>query len=101
MFLLLFSHFAFVARDKATRKHRCHVFRCDVPGRTVASALEEVCHKAMKEREERKRQEQREESSHVGRRLVQLQDIGVPTQQEKKTYAATYLGRTDVPKGMG
>lgn len=64
-------------------------------------ALEGVCNKAMKEREERKRQEQREEAGHVGRRLAKLGDIGVPAQQEKKTFVATYLGRTDVPKGSG
>jgi hypothetical protein len=68
----------------------------------VAFALEEVCRKAMEEKEKRKHQEQPEERSHVARRLAQLQDIRVPpTQQEKKTYAATYLGRTDVPKGQG
>ena len=31
--------FAYVARDKHTRKHLCHVFRCDVPARAIANAL--------------------------------------------------------------
>ena len=31
--------FAYVARDKATRCHTCHVFRCDVPARAIANKL--------------------------------------------------------------
>lgn len=32
-------NFGYVARDLATSKHRCHVFRCDMPARAVARAL--------------------------------------------------------------
>jgi len=28
-----------VARDPNTHKHKCHVFRCDMPARAVARAL--------------------------------------------------------------
>lgn len=42
--------FAFVARDKATRKHLCHVFRCDVPARNIANALRDICKKILIER---------------------------------------------------
>jgi len=42
--------FAFVARDKATRKHLCHVFRCDVPARSIANALRDICKKILIER---------------------------------------------------
>ena len=31
--------FGYVARDQTTRKHKCHVFRCDMPARAVAKAL--------------------------------------------------------------
>ena len=31
--------FGYVARDQVTRKHKCHVFRCDTPARAVAKAL--------------------------------------------------------------
>ena len=31
--------FGYVARDPKTQKHKCHVFRCDMPARAVARAL--------------------------------------------------------------
>ena len=42
--------FAYVARDKSTRKHMCHVFRCDTPARQIANALRDICKKIMTER---------------------------------------------------
>jgi amyloid beta (A4) precursor protein-binding family B protein 2 (Fe65-like) len=37
--------FAYVARDRSTRKHMCHVFRCDMPARTIANTLRDICKK--------------------------------------------------------
>ena len=31
--------FGYVARDQVTKKHKCHVFRCDMPARAVAKVL--------------------------------------------------------------
>lgn len=42
--------FAYVARDRTTRKHMCHVFRCDIPARTIANTLRDICKKIMIER---------------------------------------------------
>ena len=42
--------FAYVARDRSTRKHMCHVFRCDIPARTIANTLRDICKKIMIER---------------------------------------------------
>ena len=42
--------FAYVSRDKASRKHMCHVFRCQVPARTIANALRDICKKILIER---------------------------------------------------
>eukprot|EP00095_Tigriopus_kingsejongensis_P004807 snap_masked-scaffold182_size278544-processed-gene-1.6 protein:Tk04807 transcript:snap_masked-scaffold182_size278544-processed-gene-1.6-mRNA-1 annotation:"amyloid beta a4 precursor protein-binding family b member 2-like isoform x3" len=42
--------FAYVARDKHTRKHMCHVFRCDAPARAIANALRDICKKILIER---------------------------------------------------
>lgn len=42
--------FAYVARDKVSRKHMCHVFRCDTPARTIANTLRDICKKIMIER---------------------------------------------------
>ncbi|KAM5171159.1 amyloid-beta A4 precursor protein-binding family B member 3 [Mantella aurantiaca] len=42
--------FAFVANDKDTCMLKCHVFRCDVPAKAIASALHDMCSKIMAER---------------------------------------------------
>ena len=42
--------FAYVARDKATHKHMCHVFRCEVSARGIANALRDICKKILIER---------------------------------------------------
>ncbi|XP_064636339.1 amyloid beta precursor protein binding family B member 2-like isoform X3 [Lineus longissimus] len=42
--------FAYVARDRSTRKHMCHVFRCDTPARHIANTLRDICKKLMMER---------------------------------------------------
>ncbi|KAL3880124.1 hypothetical protein ACJMK2_032392 [Sinanodonta woodiana] len=42
--------FAYVARDKMSGTHMCHVFRCDVPARHIANALRDICKKIMMER---------------------------------------------------
>lgn len=42
--------FAYVSRDKQTRKHMCHVFRCQVAARTIANALRDICKKILIER---------------------------------------------------
>lgn len=34
-----FRDFAYVARDRLTRIHMCHVFRCDTAARTIANTL--------------------------------------------------------------
>lgn len=39
-----------MARDRSTRKHMCHVFRCDMPARTIANTLRDICKKIMIER---------------------------------------------------
>lgn len=42
--------FAYVARDSITRKHMCHVFRCDGLARHIASALRDICKKILAEK---------------------------------------------------
>ncbi|KAG8579286.1 hypothetical protein GDO81_010793 [Engystomops pustulosus] len=42
--------FAFVANDKDTCMLKCHVFRCDVPAKAIASALHDMCSKIMSEK---------------------------------------------------
>ncbi|QQP48979.1 Uncharacterized protein FKW44_009474, partial [Caligus rogercresseyi] len=42
--------FAYVARDRHSRKHMCHVFRCDKAARSIANALRDICKKILIER---------------------------------------------------
>ena len=42
--------FAYVARDRNSRRHLCHVFRCDLPARAIANALRDICKKILIER---------------------------------------------------
>lgn len=46
----LYRDFAYVARDRVTRKHMCHVFRCEAPARSIANALRDICKRIMIER---------------------------------------------------
>ena len=39
-----------MARDRVTRKHMCHVFRCDTPARVISNTLRDICKKIMIER---------------------------------------------------
>ncbi|ELU13621.1 hypothetical protein CAPTEDRAFT_224794 [Capitella teleta] len=42
--------FAYVARDRGTREHMCHVFRCDTPARQIANTLRDICKQIMLQR---------------------------------------------------
>ena len=43
--------FAYVARDRITRKYLCHVFRCETPARTIANTLRDICRYLLMESE--------------------------------------------------
>ena len=45
--------FAYVARDCVTRKHMCHVFRCDGLARHIANALRDICRRILADRSAR------------------------------------------------
>ncbi|XP_076446997.1 amyloid beta precursor protein binding family B member 2-like [Babylonia areolata] len=42
--------FAYVARDRISRVHMCHVFQCDTPARQIANTLRDICKHIMRER---------------------------------------------------
>lgn len=46
----LFRDFAYVARDKNTRRFLCHVFRCDSPAKIIANSLRDICKSLMAQR---------------------------------------------------
>ena len=62
--------FAYVTRDKSTRCHTCHVFRCDVPARAIANRLRDICKKILIERSLTQSSSKliADQEHHVGRR---------------------------------
>ena len=42
--------FAFIARDMATHKHRCHVFQCQISGKKIARVLKSFSEQLIQER---------------------------------------------------
>lgn len=117
--------FAYVARDRVTRKHMCHVFRCDIPARTIANTLRDICKKIMIERSLQQnlakpidingsvsnnkstsavrptnlpteyRHFHRNPQTHI------TQSFPTPMEEPKKVLVAQYLGNTEVSKASG
>ncbi|KAK6637371.1 hypothetical protein RUM44_007787 [Polyplax serrata] len=112
--------FAYVARDKTTRRHMCHVFRCDISARTIANTLRDICKKIMIERSLQQnlakpidingsrqlavrptnlptehRRHQRNGLSLVN------QSFPTPMEEPKKILKAQYLGSCQVNKATG
>ncbi|XP_068133915.1 amyloid-beta A4 precursor protein-binding family B member 3 [Hyperolius riggenbachi] len=95
--------FAFVANDKDTCMLKCHVFRCDVPAKAIASALHDMCSKIMSERAV---------ASSSMSRSVTLETISpedLPVQvdildtvrESIQKYEVLFLGSLPVSKPMG
>uniref|UniRef100_A0A8C5M5U0 Amyloid beta A4 protein-binding family B member 3 n=1 Tax=Leptobrachium leishanense TaxID=445787 RepID=A0A8C5M5U0_9ANUR len=95
--------FAFVANDKDTCMLKCHVFRCDVPAKAIASALHDMCSKIMSERAV---------ANNTITRSVTLETLSpedIPVQvgildavrQSIQKYDIFYLGSLPVSKPMG
>lgn len=120
--------FAYVARDRVTKKHMCHVFRCDIPARIIANTLRDICKKIMIERSLQRNLEKRidpssnkqnEDSSQgVPTRptdlpmsqsfqnsespsLYSAQYFPTPMEEPKKVLKVYYLGSTNVDKATG
>ncbi|XP_013194980.2 protein Fe65 homolog isoform X3 [Amyelois transitella] len=99
--------FAYVARDRATRKHMCHVFRCEAPARTIANALRDICKRIMIERS--LQPPPRPTDLPAARRprplsgTFPLQGASFPTPMEepRKTVRARYLGSAEVARATG
>jgi len=116
--------FAYVSRDKISRKHMCHVFRCEVGARTIANALRDICKKILIERslaqssskltekiptsEHRERATSRPTSLAVqetSRRMLRpdtIESFPTPMEEPRKMMKAWYLGNLQVsqPSGM-
>ncbi|XP_064610221.1 amyloid beta precursor protein binding family B member 2-like isoform X2 [Liolophura sinensis] len=111
--------FAYVARDKSTRKHMCHVFRCDTPARQIANTLRDICKKIMMERSllEQGRSLQRmtrptdlpnlEKNGQPNGQKLTFQNLynnaqfPTPMEEPKKVIRCHYLGMHQVDKATG
>ncbi|KAG7165513.1 Fe65-like [Homarus americanus] len=117
--------FAYVARDRVSRKHMCHVFRCDTPARTIANTLRDICKKIMIERSLQQNMNKSLDSNSSGggsasrltrptnlptehRRLhrhsqiIPPQSFPTPMEEPKKVMRVQYVGVLQVerPSGM-
>uniref|UniRef100_A0AAF5Q3C5 Uncharacterized protein n=1 Tax=Wuchereria bancrofti TaxID=6293 RepID=A0AAF5Q3C5_WUCBA len=90
--------FAYVARDRSSRRFMCHVFRCDTPARTIASTLRDICKRLMLERRPNSLG-----SLDYGERRLIARDTYLPTpiEEPKKIIRCHFLGVTQVPRATG
>ncbi|XP_012288947.1 protein Fe65 homolog isoform X2 [Orussus abietinus] len=112
--------FAYVARDRTTRKHMCHVFRCDIPARTIANTLRDICKKIMIERSLQQNLAKPVDINgrtslatrptnlptehrrfHRNGQALVTQSFPTPMEEPKKVLRAQYLGSMQVSQAMG
>ncbi|KAM4047893.1 amyloid beta precursor protein binding family B member 1 [Anomaloglossus baeobatrachus] len=94
--------FAYVARDKLTQLLKCHVFRCEMPAKAIATGLHGVCSRIMAERRSTR-------SIMDGLFLDQSRMVDVPFQVEfpapknelVQRFQVFYLGSVSVSKPVG
>ncbi|XP_040282628.1 amyloid-beta A4 precursor protein-binding family B member 1 isoform X2 [Bufo bufo] len=94
--------FAYVARDKLTQLLKCHVFRCEMPAKAIATGLHSVCSRIMAERRTTR-------SLMDGLLLDQSRLVDVPFQVEfpapknelVQRFQVFYLGNVSVHKPAG
>ncbi|XP_053688254.1 protein Fe65 homolog [Sabethes cyaneus] len=105
--------FAYVARDRLTRIHMCHVFRCDTAARTIANTLRDICKRIMIERS--LQLDANSSSSSSSRCAIRPTDLPTenrrwirhpasfptPMEEPKKVLKAQYIGSTEVSQPTG
>lgn len=109
--------FAYVSRDRLTRIHMCHVFRCDTAARTIANTLRDICKQIMIERSLQldtnntelprnyKNKQEPLRPKHFQsetRSFRHSQSFPTPMEEPKKILKALYVGCKEVsrPNGM-
>ncbi|XP_040162808.1 protein Fe65 homolog isoform X2 [Anopheles arabiensis] len=106
--------FAYVARDRLTRIHMCHVFRCETAARTIANTLRDICKRIMIERSlQLDANGSNMNSTRCAIRPTDLptenrrwirhpQSFPTPMEEPKKVLRAQYVGCVEVnqPTGM-
>ncbi|XP_072039582.1 LOW QUALITY PROTEIN: uncharacterized protein [Amphiura filiformis] len=112
--------FAYVARDKVTKRYKCHVFRCDIPAKAIANALHEIC-AVMSERQkghtismvtQGQMIQQQQQQQLMQMRSISLDsnkaptptaaiDFPTPKAEPITVFRAHYVGNAYVPKHGG
>ncbi|XP_028909007.1 amyloid-beta A4 precursor protein-binding family B member 3 isoform X1 [Ornithorhynchus anatinus] len=94
--------FAFVASDKDTCMLKCHVFRCNVPAKAIATALHGLCAQILAERAGANGDPASCSPDPISPedlpRQVEILDA---MSQAAQRYEALYVGSVPVPKAMG
>ncbi|KAI6177294.1 hypothetical protein M3Y97_00891100 [Aphelenchoides bicaudatus] len=91
--------FAYVARDPASRRFLCHVFRCDTPARAIANSLRDICKRLMAQRQQPQSFTPASEQSE--RRIIRESSMAVPIDEVRRTIRCHFLGVTQVPRATG
>ncbi|CAB3401464.1 unnamed protein product [Caenorhabditis bovis] len=89
--------FAYVARDRSTRRFMCHVFRCDTPAKAIANALRDICKRIMLHR----RPSSLNAIEMGEKRIVKTEGLSTPIDEPRKVIRCHFLGVTQVPKATG
>ncbi|GAB0096416.1 amyloid beta A4 precursor protein-binding family B member 2-like [Sergentomyia squamirostris] len=105
--------FAYVARDRLTRIHMCHVFRCDTAARTIANTLRDICKRIMIERSlqldasatcsngSRSAIRPTDLPTENRRWVRHTQSFPTPMEEPKKVLKAQYVGSQEVNQATG
>lgn len=113
-----FRDFAYVARDRNSRRFMCHVFRCDTPAKTIANTLRDICKRLMLHRRPSslhaidavpERRVIRSQFQAFHRRCLPSQwklsppadGLTTPNEEPKKVIRCHFLGVTQVPRATG
>ncbi|KAL4631351.1 amyloid beta A4 precursor protein-binding family B member 3-like isoform X5 [Arapaima gigas] len=95
--------FAFVACDKDTCMLKCHVFRCDVPAKAIATTLHKMCSKIVAE----KASMQPSMSRSLTVESISSEDLPLKVDfmdaasQRVQKFQVQYAGNIPVPRAMG
>lgn len=94
--------FAYVARDKLTQLLKCHVFRCEMPAKAIATGLHGVCSRIMAER--RSTRSLMDSLFLDQSRLVDVPfqvEFPAPKNELVQRFQVFYLGNVSVSKPVG
>ncbi|XP_063751238.1 amyloid-beta A4 precursor protein-binding family B member 3 isoform X2 [Eleginops maclovinus] len=93
--------FAFVAGDKDSCVLKCHVFRCNAPARTIASALHEMCSKMISDQTLMRPSRSLTMDSVSPEDLPRQVEFLEAVRQQVQKFDVQYIGNLPVSRAMG